>query len=294
MSIKRTEAGLTNLALFEGVSSVVYVEGGNVDNVNSLDIQSGKHGIQSCDIVFWRALFEKFNPKLRVAFRCAGSKENLRQLAAQIEAGHVKNTIVAIDADYECLEGKSIKHSNILYTHAYCYENDIWHKSSVASFIQTAAMLGALPRDVIDDIMDTFDDVDLEIKRLAKLQYLYVINGIGFLPLKSLQAIVKTSPISLNKKQVCRHLKTAREKRDLTSFVRRIPKKFRHDIHFPGKVNKEIGYALIKKHLHRLSGQSLSKDLANTLLIMHCSSKVGMLLPTESRNHYRRKIKALK
>jgi hypothetical protein len=108
---RRTANGLSNEHLFHRVDYIVYCEGEMIDNVSL-----------SLDEVFWGRVFSASQKKFRV--KSVGSKTSATGFLQDIKSGTLKNTIVALDADYEFFCREIPDHPLIFYTHGYSWESD--------------------------------------------------------------------------------------------------------------------------------------------------------------------------
>lgn len=108
---RRTAQGLANEHLFHRVDYIVYCEGEVIDNVSL-----------SLDEVFWSKVFSATNKKFRV--KSIGSKTNAADFVRDIENDTLRNTIVALDADYDFFCREMPIHPLIFYTHGYSWESD--------------------------------------------------------------------------------------------------------------------------------------------------------------------------
>lgn len=98
MTFERTPAGRQNRAKFLGVDAVVYGEGGSHDDNFS----------ESFDILFWRRVFETFNPGKSFGFLPKGGKPHLLSIAENVVKDNIETEYVAIDSDYDDLRGQKI------------------------------------------------------------------------------------------------------------------------------------------------------------------------------------------
>lgn len=108
---KRTTQGLANEHLFHGVDYMVYCEGESIDGVSL-----------SLDEVFWGRVFSAGTKSVQI--KSVGSKTNAREFINEIRSGALRNTIVALDADYDFYHGFVPDHPQIFFTHGYSWESD--------------------------------------------------------------------------------------------------------------------------------------------------------------------------
>lgn len=148
MSFVRTNSGLSNLHLFFGVDSVVFLEGGKSFSID--EIKSGQHTNASQDIRFWQSVFEIYRPKQTFQFRSVGSKQCVNQIAKEVKEGAVTNIIVAMDRDFDNLNNAIIEANNVIYTYGYSWENDVWAEDSVIDAIR--ALTGSCKTSMNEEI----------------------------------------------------------------------------------------------------------------------------------------------
>lgn len=111
-----TPEGQSNRRLFLRVDHVVYVEGE--------EHEEGTPG--SLNIIFWQHIFGVYRPDRQYRFLAKGGKATLVGLAQHLISDDVKNTILALDSDYDRAHGSLIEDDRIIYTHGYSWENDVF------------------------------------------------------------------------------------------------------------------------------------------------------------------------
>jgi len=129
MTFRRSTSGLSNLCLFYRVDAVVYLEGGN--SFTREQVENGDFSGSSDDIRYWQALFGFYKPDKNFKFCSVGSKETTKSIAEDIVQGRVHNIVVAMDRDFDAINGKIIANTNVIYTFGYSWENDAWSPPSV-------------------------------------------------------------------------------------------------------------------------------------------------------------------
>lgn len=129
MIFVRTNSGLSNSRLFFKVDATIYVEGG--DSVNIDDVKNGQFSSSSSDVRFWQSLFSYYFPEKKFQFCCVGSKETVKKIANDIKSKKIFNVIVAMDRDFDHINGKKIISENVLYTYGYSWENDSWNDFTI-------------------------------------------------------------------------------------------------------------------------------------------------------------------
>ena len=129
MRFRRTNAGLSNLYLFLNAEAVVFVEGGQ--SFTRKDINNNLYNKSSSDIRFWQALFNAYRPGKNYQFRSVGSKEAVKSIAADIQAGRISRVIAAMDRDFDHINARLISSENVVYTKGYSWENDSWNEITI-------------------------------------------------------------------------------------------------------------------------------------------------------------------
>jgi len=122
----RSDLGLTNRHLFTSSAMTFYVEGGG-----------GRSEQGSPDVLFWRVLLDAYKPSLSVTIKPAGGKPELEAIAQKVAEGVVRNTIVALDSDFDDFIGDKISHPRVLYTRGYSWENDAFNLSNIISAVKS-------------------------------------------------------------------------------------------------------------------------------------------------------------
>ncbi len=135
MSLRRTEAGLSNLHLFDRVDLVVFIEGG--ESLSRRDVDAGKSNDESIDVLFWKTVFEVFRSDLRIKLRPVGSRSVLTSIANDISKGTVQKVCVAMDRDYANVFDTKIICPNVIYTHGYSWENDVCGRDAFERALRT-------------------------------------------------------------------------------------------------------------------------------------------------------------
>lgn len=160
MSFTRTSSGLNNQFMFYNVDAVVFTEGGDVSWTFE-DIRNNEFNEKSIDILFWKKLFDKFRSELNIKFKAVGSKTTVKTIALEIKSKNLTTVIAAMDTEFDQLHGACIHHPNILYTHGYSWENDVWNKDVVISLLQNISGED-IDREIIDNCMSSFENEILE------------------------------------------------------------------------------------------------------------------------------------
>lgn len=180
MTFRRTSSGLSNLHLFVGVQTVVFLEGGPISFTRER-IEDGEYSANSADIRFWQTLFDHYRPNTIYQFRSIGSKEAVKSIALDIKIGNINNVIAIMDRDFDNLTDDIINGDNILYTCGYSWENDCWSKETINSAVILLAGLCATKINDVDVIVsELFDCFYKQVKRAVKVDSLLLQNGASF------------------------------------------------------------------------------------------------------------------
>jgi len=179
MIFRRTSSGISNLHLFTGVESVVFLEGGI--SITRNDLENGNFSNNSDDIRYWQTLFSFYLPNRKFQFRSVGSKEIVKSIALDIENGNVNNVIAIMDRDFDNLTGKIIDYPNVLYTYGYSWENDCWSKTTISEAILALTGLCRTKLNTVevevDSLLSQFCAV---VKQCIKVDSLMIQNGSSF------------------------------------------------------------------------------------------------------------------
>ena len=182
MTLRRKARALSVQAKFHRVDLMVLTEGGSseVAEVDSLYLH--KREIVN-DTIFWRIVFEKFGFPNSVHYKAMGSKAHLKTYANEIISENINNLCVAMDTDLDDLNGEKIDAVGILYTYGYSWENDVYSKASLKSYlmdmlIEYADHSSALTE--IDRLVDNFimvaRDIMVEEYKFRKLGIKFITN----------------------------------------------------------------------------------------------------------------------
>lgn len=155
MSFKRTNRGISNQHLFHNVDLIVFVEGGL--SYTKDEVNEGKYNNESIDSVFWKKLFHKYANTKKVKFKAVGSKSTIKEIALDIVNGNITSVMIAMDSEFDELLALKIDHPDVLYTHGYSWENDVWNDQVVHKIIRE---LSAIEIDA--------NDIELNFKTFLK------------------------------------------------------------------------------------------------------------------------------
>ena len=107
----RTSGGLSSVHLFYDVDIIIYCEG-----IDRSDASS------TFDEVFWTSVMQLLG--VRCVCKSLGCKDTVLALHSEIVDNGLKNTILALDLDYDWFFNKKIDHPAVIYTYGYSWEND--------------------------------------------------------------------------------------------------------------------------------------------------------------------------
>ncbi|WP_080581689.1 DUF4435 domain-containing protein [Sinorhizobium fredii] len=158
--ITRSNWGLTNRARFTSTRYTVYVEGGG-----------GRADQGSDDILFWKAAFRCMRPDLAVTVKAMGGKPELERIAVKVADGTVRNTIVAMDSDFDELLGDKIVSSYVLYSYGYSWENDAMRPASLVVAIERLAKVDVLPVNVANAIESSYNICLFKLLKFINIDY---------------------------------------------------------------------------------------------------------------------------
>ena len=122
MTFERSRFGQKNRALFYDVEAIVYVEGG---------LQTGGPE-EAFDIAFWHVFFAEFFPGESFRLIAKGSKSNIEKLLENQNSEVIENIFFVMDRDYDEILGRLKSRKDIIYTHGYSFENDIFTREAIA------------------------------------------------------------------------------------------------------------------------------------------------------------------
>ncbi|NCT76175.1 MAG: DUF4435 domain-containing protein [Chitinophagaceae bacterium] len=146
--------GLSNQHLFHNVDLVVFVEGGN-PSLTRQQILNGVYHHETEDIIFWRNIFNVFRKGQAIKFKSVGSKTTIKEIALDIINGDIQTIMVAMDNEFDEVLKLRHNHPNILYTHGYSFENDIWNSAVIKHIIEDLSGIH-IANDLIERSFQSF------------------------------------------------------------------------------------------------------------------------------------------
>lgn len=176
---ERTKSGQQNRALFYGVSYTCYVEGGGGDDDRSPDAS------------FWSQVLQAFKPGMKIVFLPRGGKPILEKLANDIITKDTKNTLVAMDADYDRIFGHIISDPRVLYSYGYSWECDVFHVQCLKGIIETISHKTHIKQEIINKIESYYTQFANDARRGMKADALALSAGSSVLPRDSPGRVIK-------------------------------------------------------------------------------------------------------
>lgn len=178
----RSNAGISNSATFFKADFIVYTEGGaSKKPEESSEKNDDQEVVWAIDSIFWRAIFKKFKPNIRVKIKSLGSKENVRPYAEKIAENSINNTIATFDRDYSVYKNEKIIHPRILYTHGYSWENDACRPELLIFALNSIHPNGVIP---VKDANEIANRYNIFLKSINRIVYVDLLCG-----LKSIEGV---------------------------------------------------------------------------------------------------------
>lgn len=132
MAFTRTTSGLRNQHLFHKVDIVMYVEGGI--SFSLTEVIEGAFSNDSIDSLFWNQIFTKLSTK-KIKFKPIGSKNSVSKIAQLIIDKNLTTVYSAMDQEFDMIYNLNFSSGNVLYTHGYSWENDVWNEKVIRKVI---------------------------------------------------------------------------------------------------------------------------------------------------------------
>lgn len=177
MIFARTNSGLSNLRRFKGVDLVVFTEGGPDNSFSIEEVLEGKHHTTSDDIAFWRPLFVRFQPNLKVGFRAVGTKSTLKVLASRLAEGSIGGVCVVMDSDYDDQFHEKISHHRVLYTHKYSWESELFETSVIEQAFCLIALSDVPSRELRARVRPVVQRCTNELRHLVRADMICCAAG---------------------------------------------------------------------------------------------------------------------
>lgn len=219
---ERTKSGQQNRAKMLNVSYICYIEGGNgTDNTD-----------HAPDITFWRNTLTTLRPDITVRFVPRGGKPILEKLAEQIIQSDISNVLVAMDSDYDIVDGNIIDDHRVLYTFGHSWENDVFCLENMLRSYVALCHCASLPGNVEEFLRVAIAKLHREIYWPVQADYVALINGTSVFPREKPGRIVQQYPKSggvwIEKNQVLKYVAAAKTKKKREIKVSRISDIGRH------------------------------------------------------------------
>ncbi len=159
-SFRRTKSGINNLFLFYDVDYIVYLEGGK-KSFNKSEVYENRENYtaDSEDISFWSNIFSKHKKNKSFKFKSIGSKKTLQEISQDLISGEIQNIYIAMDNEFDQVLNKQISHPNIIYTHGYSYENDIWNTTTIIDVLKDLTASEVSEKYIFDGIQRFIKDI---------------------------------------------------------------------------------------------------------------------------------------
>lgn len=177
---RRSSSGLTNQHLFHNVDLIVFLEGGDISCTKN-DAYSGRGRENTEDVIFWEHLFAKFRKGKKIKFKSIGSKTTIKEIAIDIVNGQISNVMIAMDNEFDEILMTRLNHPDILYTHGYSWENDVWNETVICEIIKELSGI-EIEKSIVSNNFKSF------IKNIKVAVYAdgYLFNkGSSFFPRKN-------------------------------------------------------------------------------------------------------------
>ncbi len=172
MIFQRTPLGLSNLHLFHDVDYIVFSEGGGQPEQNgkyrNLDI--------GYDCSFWSTVFAVFSNK-RVRLLPKGSKSNLLENAEYIRENNIGNVLIALDRDFDDLNGNTLTDNFVIYTRGYSWETDVLSEQDISPFFYSVCPTCRASYNPIKDFQIWYQSIASNLRRFVYLDFLAVSNS---------------------------------------------------------------------------------------------------------------------
>ena len=175
MTFTRTASGLNNQHLFYNVDFIVFVEGGQ--SFTKQEIDQGHFNETSIDVIFWKAIFSTFRPA-KYKFKAVGSKTAVKKVAEDIIQNNLTTVFTAMDQEFDMVLNNNLNHPNILYTHGYSWENDVWNEDVISNII---FRLSAIETQT-EIILSNFNRFIQDVKFLVYCDAYMFSKGSSYIP----------------------------------------------------------------------------------------------------------------
>ena len=190
VAFHRTANGLSNQAAFAKVDAIVFCEGGS-SSLSMAEVEEGRGNNATSDATFWLTLFRQADPRRRVDVRSIGNKPTLEAIAALVSANTVHQVFVALDRDFDHLNGLLIRHRNVFYTFGYSWENDVFQKDVLMDVVGDLAA----SQTILQQARETIDAAAVNLERhyswVVKLDRALAQNGSEIIRRSELESSVR-------------------------------------------------------------------------------------------------------
>ncbi|MBB3645717.1 hypothetical protein FHX14_001896 [Rhizobium sp. BK619] len=274
----RSNSGLSNRSLFTDAIFTLYVEGGG-----------GQPGKGSTDVVFWRAIFTRLRPEIRITISVLGGKPQLETIAKKVASNDVRNSIVAMDADFDELLNEKIQSPFVIYTYGYSWENDVFYGPSLILAIERLLHMDQLPSHVLEGLTNSYEELLHGLRPFVNIDFYLRALKTSLFPQMSPGHFISHDPatakpflntLSLRKKYIetLRKVPVAkRRNRPKLSIIDTASYTQGHAIEF--LMRKVVAFAV------RLGGRTMNVNddlLFQTIVPAFCDATLGSTLPIRS------------
>lgn len=256
MKFLRTNSGISSRNVFSNVDFMVYSEGGDPGRTCS------DGSIWAIDAVFWRNVFRRFLPAIRVKICCLGSKSNVMPYAEKVFKDSVNNTIVVMDRDHDAHCRRVIEHPRVLYTRGYSWENDVFRPEIVISLLGYLHPDGEIPDLWAEDIRARFREFIKSLNRAVFVDVLCSIEGIKGIDrgrYASLMELDKAGSLTRLKKESFKRMVAEVKARRQGPLRYTGPSRVEPWLDCYGKIMAQYGYGVYLEYYRKITGH---KNLA--------------------------------
>jgi hypothetical protein len=279
MSLSRSAAGLAAEHLFHGVDIVVWTEGGDVSAEPPGDVPVAEGALlysapYGDDVQFWRAIFEKFQPRMKARFKPAGSKSRIKQIALEVESHKLANVVVCLDRDHDDLSGTQISDSNVVYTRWYSWENECWTDANVISAFEEIYSGTESPSDVLPLLAAQKQHLIRKLTWHVRADVLRSIAGIPRYLSRETNRISAHSGVAIPQLRTA-HLLSNCGKGSRPRFRLLAGNEISVEAHCVGHILSNFYFHTLRALVHRHLGDALPRLSAKAIIVSVFRSKLG-------------------
>lgn len=269
MRLSRTDAGLSNMALFLDVDFIVYTEGGR-ESLSIESVENGEFNKSATDIGYWSGVFFKYGFNKKVQFRAVGSRASLDFIAEKVCDGVLSNVIVVKDRDLDPYLGKGYSSPLVIQSYGYSWENDVWGLEITLRILSDYNKSGGVDPSLVEEVRRAFAGF---WRHAARLVFLEVgLRGLSHTVIpKSGEQLIEASSKGLPAVKVVRVREILRSKRKeiargVVFSIRRSQLEVSRDCY--GKLIQAFCYRVLEVAGKRSGAFSaISIDIANSIAL---------------------------